>query len=544
MKTLLLTLVVGMLVGVPAHAQVVEWLTNGDFEDTSGEFPQGWTIGGGLPGITSGLAGTANAAVMYPDLFGGSLTQSGLQAGPEWALDMYFAAAAPPTSDDRSLQFVLNTGGAVINMRVNGDGNVQSYGGQWQDLIPGGVTFSTDATGDGDFDDPGDTLNVHRLRLVGDFTTAPSYEVMMSAPGSDSFTMTSGAVSVFDGTPIPNTGIASVSMRSQASTAPYVVDQISLMAEEAPTLPFSGVVNGDFEDLSGTFPNGWTLVSDAIAPHTGLDGSATGLLMMKQNDGGGRVEQSFFPTNPSPEWEMDLQFAMEDPGDTNDRGLNLILPNEPNNGNLNLRVNGDGTIQTVTSTPSVAWVDVPNLSNAVEFSVDGNGDGDFDDPEDTLNVYRLVLQGDYSTANPEYTVSLSGANSTDLVLSGGASNWFTSPPGEGSSIGSLSISAARSGGNYVVDNILVRSLAVGPGDFDGDGDVDAADFLAWQRGESPDPLSSTDLATWQQNYGTGGLQVNSIAVPEPKCLLLLLIGGLWSAVVCGNRAISLRNLEG
>ncbi len=44
-----------------------------------------------------------------------------------------------------------------------------------------------------------------------------------------------------------------------------------------------------------------------------------------------------------------------------------------------------------------------------------------------------------------------------------------------------------------------------PGDFDGDGDVDGRDFLAWQRGGSPNPLSASDLADWQANYGMGSL---------------------------------------
>jgi hypothetical protein len=38
-------------------------------------------------------------------------------------------------------------------------------------------------------------------------------------------------------------------------------------------------------------------------------------------------------------------------------------------------------------------------------------------------------------------------------------------------------------------------------DFDLDGDVDGGDFLAWQRGLSPQPLSTADLALWQAGYG-------------------------------------------
>ena len=59
-----------------------------------------------------------------------------------------------------------------------------------------------------------------------------------------------------------------------------------------------------------------------------------------------------------------------------------------------------------------------------------------------------------------------------------------------------------------------------PGDFDGDDDVDGRDFLAWQRGESPNSLSAGDLADWQNNFGAGPLAAVS-AIPEPSCVLLL-----------------------
>jgi hypothetical protein len=64
-----------------------------------------------------------------------------------------------------------------------------------------------------------------------------------------------------------------------------------------------------------------------------------------------------------------------------------------------------------------------------------------------------------------------------------------------------------------------------PGDFDGDGDVDGRDFLEWQRGDSPTPLSATDLADWQNNYGTSGL-AGFGAVPEPHSLAIGALGSL------------------
>lgn len=57
-----------------------------------------------------------------------------------------------------------------------------------------------------------------------------------------------------------------------------------------------------------------------------------------------------------------------------------------------------------------------------------------------------------------------------------------------------------------------------PGDFNNDGTVDGRDFLVWQGGESPDPLSPEDLQTWQANYGTTSPPVRAQPVPEPSTL--------------------------
>jgi len=75
------------------------------------------------------------------------------------------------------------------------------------------------------------------------------------------------------------------------------------------------------------------------------------------------------------------------------------------------------------------------------------------------------------------------------------------------------------------------------GDFDLDNDVDGADFLLWQRGETSDPLSNTDLNAWETQYGTSTpIATFSASVPEPTSLLLVLFSstfciasrnGLW-----------------
>ncbi len=61
------------------------------------------------------------------------------------------------------------------------------------------------------------------------------------------------------------------------------------------------------------------------------------------------------------------------------------------------------------------------------------------------------------------------------------------------------------------------------GDYDGDFDVDGADFTTWQRGESPNALADGDFSSWKSNYGTTypPLASSSLAaIPEPATALL------------------------
>ena len=65
-----------------------------------------------------------------------------------------------------------------------------------------------------------------------------------------------------------------------------------------------------------------------------------------------------------------------------------------------------------------------------------------------------------------------------------------------------------------------------PGDFNADQRVDGADLLAWQRGGSPTPRSTTDLNTWRTNFGRSAVASGIAAglpVPEPATAPMLLI---------------------
>jgi hypothetical protein len=89
-----------------------------------------------------------------------------------------------------------------------------------------------------------------------------------------------------------------------------------------------------------------------------------------------------------------------------------------------------------------------------------------------------------------------------------------------------------------VDNIGVGFEFGQQGDFDGDGVVDAADYVTWRK-RLGSVFSQTDYAIWQNHFaessgeGSGGESINGlqpIGVPEPAAGVLLLLGlSFWGA---------------
>lgn len=72
---------------------------------------------------------------------------------------------------------------------------------------------------------------------------------------------------------------------------------------------------------------------------------------------------------------------------------------------------------------------------------------------------------------------------------------------------------------------VVEFASAADGDFDGNNVVDGNDFLVWQRGGSPSPLSAIDLADWKANFGTSVPVEASVAnVPEPATASLISLG--------------------
>ncbi len=105
--------------------------------------------------------------------------------------------------------------------------------------------------------------------------------------------------------------------------------------------------------------------------------------------------------------------------------------------------------------------------------------------------------------------------------------------------------------DYTSNAISLEVVAAtgNPADFNGDGAVDGADFLAWQRGlgrtEGATPadgdangdgaVDAADMIVWQEQYGQGPPEELAAAIPEPGAASMASIFAAI-AVVCRRRA--------
>ncbi|TWU30014.1 beta strand repeat-containing protein [Bythopirellula polymerisocia] len=184
-------------------------------------------------------------------------------------------------------------------------------------------------------------------------------------------------------------------------------------------------------------------------------------------------------------------------------------------GNNNLQLNDGAVVSTVVinegqinigvaSSDGTATVQDLDLRNSSTYNLDVNGTG--------LNEFdRLSVNG---------TALIDGVLDVDFGFAPALGNTFAFMTGLNISgtFDLIDITGLGAGLTAVVDynvtSAVLRIAAALPGDFDFDGDVDGRDFLIWQRGGSPAPLSAGDLTDWQANYGAP-LTAAASAVPEP-----------------------------
>jgi fermentation-respiration switch protein FrsA (DUF1100 family) len=82
------------------------------------------------------------------------------------------------------------------------------------------------------------------------------------------------------------------------------------------------------------------------------------------------------------------------------------------------------------------------------------------------------------------------------------------------------------------------------GDFDRDLDVDGDDFIAWQRGISPVPVSSIDLNTWRARFRRASANSTLLLVPEPLTTIHFILFAAGSFCLTLQRLSGFRPIRG
>ncbi|HEX6963623.1 MAG TPA: autotransporter-associated beta strand repeat-containing protein [Lacipirellula sp.] len=222
-------------------------------------------------------------------------------------------------------------------------------------------------------------------------------------------------------------------------------------------------------------------------------------------------------------------------------------------GHLNTNSNIAGNITDPGGNNTAAEPDRPAISSLVKV---GSGTltltgaksytGDTTVEAGTLSIDAAYLSDTadvYLLTGAMLNLSFAGADTIDSLFFNGVSEAV----GTYGAIGS----GATFERNYLTGTGLLQVTTQAatpiPGDFDGNGVVDAADLAQWRgdfggAGSDADADGDSDGAdflVWQRNLGAGTppIQVSAAAVPEPASAALLTLGSLAVCLLTGRRTM-------
>jgi hypothetical protein len=182
--------------------------------------------------------------------------------GPAWTMDCLFAMGSGFSGVGTKFKvdiFHDDISGSKVSVGVNDQGQIGIYNNAGA-LIPipelGTVSFSQDNNNNGYYNDPGDVLNVYRLRIVGNYAASTPYvNVYTSDANNPALTHQSlGLTSWVNGTPV-NGLSAPETIAFYNYTNTVIVDQIAFasgLAGQPPVITGSALLNGGQFVLSGT----------------------------------------------------------------------------------------------------------------------------------------------------------------------------------------------------------------------------------------------------------------------------------------------------
>jgi hypothetical protein len=191
---------------------------------------------------------------------------------------------------------------------------------------------------------------------------------------------------------------------------------------------------------------------------------------------------------------------------------------DPDQGKLQIELfDGAGNLKSVTTDAALTVGDwyyaaVVNDGQTLSLYLDSNN-GQGYELVGTASVDGALFQGlnhDNADWNHNWTIGRAIYGGPSDHMGGLPADWF----------------------NGLIDEVRLTNEALDPseflfesttldGDFNDDEVVDGQDFLLWQRGESPNFMSSGDLADWRANFGAGAATVAASVVPEPASLGLV-----------------------
>lgn len=164
-----------------------------------------------------------------------------------------------------------------------------------------------------------------------------------------------------------------------------------------------------------------------VLRHPGFNGTSNALML--NVTGSQSVYQWITP--PGPTWTMDFLFAMGN-GSTNGTGTKFkldIFHDDIPGSKLSVGIDNQGRFGIYNNAD--AFTVLPELGT-VSFSVDINGNKNYTDPGDTLNVYRLRIVGNYAASTPCVNIYASDANNQVLThQSLGHTYWVNGTPVSG-----------------------------------------------------------------------------------------------------------------
>jgi hypothetical protein len=190
---------------------------------------------------TLGFYGTSNAL-----RFDAANSQTAYQwltpPGPNWTMDFLFAMGSSFTGTGTKFKVDLfhnDISGAKVSVGVDNLGRFGIYNGGTFTVLPelGTVTFSTDANGNGNYTDSGDTLNVYHMRIVGNYSAATPY-VDLYTSDANSLLLTHqslGHTTWVSGAPVSGQS-SPETVALYNFTAPAMVDQIAFTKGIPPTI--------------------------------------------------------------------------------------------------------------------------------------------------------------------------------------------------------------------------------------------------------------------------------------------------------------------